>query len=257
MKPYFWTLFYFHSVIQLQSSAQSQYIIWSVAAPPDRSCRIPLLDLHGEVCWDKTLSGTRKLKPLRWGPSTVTLLREMIDSQEYFSSSNISYAHKHGHIRREENVTGSREWQLSICLVVVRREAGHRVWVSREVCWGSSGRPGHMAALGGICIKFIPPPSPNCFQPAAIKTLSDHRCLLSPLQPFVLSPLWVFAYTNSQRKKGGGCVGSLAVWAVLLCVCMPCSRAIRKGLTSKMRSAWNNLGATENMSRDFMHAWQR
>lgn len=47
---------------------------------------------------------------------------------------------------------------------------------------------------GGICIKFIS--LPNCFQLAAIKTLSDQR---------LFSPLFSFAYINIQRgKKGGG-----------------------------------------------------
>lgn len=53
------------------------------------------------------------------------------------------------------------------------------------MCWGSSGRPGHMAALGGICIKFI---SPSKLFPArghqnAVKSPARSQCLLFLLFP--------------------------------------------------------------------------
>ncbi len=118
-----------------------------------------------------------------------------------------------------------------------RRETGKGCEFLGEVCWGSSGRPGHMAALGGICINFISPQ--NCFQPAAIKALSDHqcsRCLLSlscsrhthihsqtharthTLSPPV-SPHFESSLTQTFRARKGG--GTWAVWpSELWCVCV-------------------------------------
>ncbi len=121
-----------------------------------------------------------------------------------------------------------------------RRETGKGCEFLGEVCWGSSGRPGHMAALGGICINFISPQ--NCFQPAAIKALSDHqrsRCLLSlscsrhthihsqtharthTLSPPV-SPHFESSLTQTFRVRKGGVHGQSGRLSsgVFACVCL-------------------------------------
>lgn len=113
-----------------------------------------------------------------------------------------------------------------------------------EVCWGSSGRPGHMAAPGGICIKFIPPPFKIVSSPRPSKTLSDHRrsqCLLSLLfshlthththtytKPFrSLSTLSFHLHKQSEEEKGGahgqsGCLSSGSCVFKHVCLCLYC-----------------------------------
>lgn len=109
---YLWTISYFDSITQLCTAGlclKSIYHLISQSTSwqqPSRH-RIKFLDLHGEICWDKTVSGTVKLNS---SSGAIDCHSRPWDDwlPEYFSlfEHHISYAHKHGHIKREVSVTG-------------------------------------------------------------------------------------------------------------------------------------------------------
>lgn len=160
--------------------------------PPTQICRPPLKtsilsdqsqhraaaglhssDLHREVCWDKTLSGTVK-QDSSHGAIDCHSSERGDWLPEYFALQTSHFLCTQTRTRRTwgECVVGGHEWQLRMP-EKVGEEVGGGGSVSREVWWGSSGPPGQMAVPVGIHIKH--PPPPNCFHPVAIKTLSGHH----------------------------------------------------------------------------------
>lgn len=212
--------------------------------------RITFLDLHCEVCWDEPVSGTVKLDSSSgaidchsqprddWLPEYFSL------QTSHFLCTQTGIHQAWGECDRRPWVTakhagergGGWEW-----------EAGWRVWVSTEVCWGSSGRPGHMVALGGICIKFTPPhthPPPQHPFPKIVSSLRPSKgchitsssllfiLLAPPSHTHTHTSILHFESSLTQTVRGrkgvcvcggGSCMGSLAVWAEL---CVRASRCV-------------------------------
>lgn len=125
-------------------------------------------DLHREVCWDKTLSGTVKQDSSR-GAIDCHSSERGDWLPEYFAlqTSHFLCTQTRAH---EENV-----WRaaMSDSYACRKRWVKRCVWgggsASREVWWGSSGPPGQMAVPVGIRIKpplhqivSMPWPSKRC-----------------------------------------------------------------------------------------------
>lgn len=100
---------YFYSLIRLCTAGlclKSTYHLISRGTSRQRQDYI-LRPAHGEVCRDKTVSGTCETRLHQRGRRLTLSGLEMIDSQNAsLFEHRISYAHKHGHIKREGNVTG-------------------------------------------------------------------------------------------------------------------------------------------------------
>lgn len=230
-----WTMSYFYSIIQLWTtglclvSDQTRHFM-TAAEPPGlhswaswwgllrqnsfRYCETQFLQRRHRL----SLSAVRWLTPTTLLSSNITFLMH--------TNTDTSS------VRRMWQA--ELEWQLNMLesLEVGEEGGGQRAWVSGEVCWGSAGRPGHMVALGGICIKFILPSKlfPACGHQNAVSVFSPS---FSPTTPPVFRSLTrthttlhsLCTYTNSQREGGFWVVWLselcvCALLAVLLCICM-------------------------------------
>lgn len=206
-------------------------------------------DLHREVCWDKTLSGTVKQDSSR-GAIDCHSSERGDWLPEYFAlqTSHFLCTQTRAH---EENV-----WRAAMSDSYACRKRWVKRWggsVSRKVWWGSIGPPGQMAVPVGIRIN--PPKLFPCRgHQNAVRSpslLSFSFCFIPPITDahrLCSLTYWVF---------GGGAVMcvQVGVWlACVICADLFLSHQERSNLLKS--SAWNNLGVTENTSQDFMHARQ-